>query len=348
MQSGDYAAAEQHNRAIVKLRPQMAEAEMNLGLSCFLQKKYEEAIRAFEAGLRLKPAMVNARLFLGISHFNLDRPAAALASLQRYAAERPDDFQGQYYLALSQLALDQFKQAEQTLGAARKIEPRNVDVLYHLAQVYLGQAKKNPSRRDALGRSYQEAIMAIEAIDPNSFRLAQLRAGYYELQGKKAEAIRELESIFQHDPKARGLHYTLGCLYTEARQYEKAREQFEAELQLDGPYPRTYFQLGHVYVALEKPGEALPFLQKALKIEPQSGGLIWVDIGRAYRLMNQPDRSAAAFEKAIELGQATSSVYYQLAAAAKKAGMLERSREALAASQRLRSEEGKPKTSVVE
>lgn len=339
MRSGDYAVAEQQDRIILRLQPQMAEAEMNLGLACFLQKKYEDAIQAFEAGLKLKPDMANADLFLGISRFQLNQVPRAIPLLEKYAAQHPDDFQGQYYLGLSYLALERYTEAGRALAAAHHIDARNVDALYHLSQVYLGEARKNPRNKDFLERSFQETIDEIAAIDPNSFRLAQIRAAVYEADGKKADAIRELETLFQHDPKARGLHYTLGCLYIEQRQYEKAREQFEKELQLGSPYPRTYLQLGHVFVELNKPAQALPLLDKSLKIDPDSSGVVWADIGRAYRFMNQPAKAAEAYEKAIALGQKTSSVYYQLAMVTKKTGDVARSREALAMSQRLRSEE---------
>ncbi len=171
--------------------------------------------------------------------------------------------------------------------------------------------------------------MQIGDLDPGSFRIAQLRAGYFEATGAKAEAIGELESLLRRDPGVRGLHYTLGCLYSEGRQYDKALEQFEKEMSLDAPYPRTYFQLGHVYVALEKPVQAMPLLQKAIRVEPESAGLVWVDIGKAYRLMNDPRNASVSFEKAITLGERNASVYYQLSMAARRAGDPQRSREAL-------------------
>ncbi len=343
MQSGDYAAAEQHNRAIVRLRPQMAEAQMNLGLSCYLQRKYEDAIHAFETGLRLKPDLWNAELFLGISRFNLNQVSAALPLFERYTAQRPTDLQGQYYLGLSYLALDQPSAAEKPLLAARGIDGQNIDVLYHLAECYLEQAKRKPEKRDELSKSFRSVLESIAAIDPNSFRLAQLHAGYYENEGKKTEAMQELERVLEHDPKVRGLHYTLGCLYMEELKYEKAREQFEAELLLSAPYPRTYLQLGHVYVATEHPAEALPLLNKALQFNRDDSGLAWVDLGRAYRMMDRPEQAERAYEKAISMGQRTASVYYQLAIVAKKVGDAEKSREALAMSQRLRSEEKQKK-----
>ncbi len=342
MSSGDYATAERHDRTIVQLQPQMAEAQMNLGLSCYLQRKYPEAISAFEQGLRLKPEMWNAELFLGISHFNLNQIAAALPLLQRYAGQRPKDLQGQYYLGLTYLALERYAQAESALIAARRIDDRNTDVLYHLGQSYLGQAKEDSSKRLTLSKDFQSVLESIAAIDPNSFRLAQLHAGYYENEGKSVEAEHELEKVLEHDPKARGLHYTLGCLYLEQMRYQAARKQFEAELLLSAPYPRTYLQLGHVYVASEQAREALPILTKAVNYDPASSGLAWIEIGKAYRMMNQPERAQHAYEKAIELGQRSASVYYQLALVARKTGDEARYREALAASQRLRSEEKQP------
>ncbi len=339
MQAGDYARAEQRYRAILRIHPDMPEAWVNLGLSCFLQRDYSAAIRAFDTALKRKPELANAKLFLGISHFKLNQASAALPSLRQYIAERPGDGEGQYYLGLTYLALEKYSDAEDTLLAARAIDPRNIDVLYHLTQSYLGQAKSDPARRDALARRYHDTVEEIAAIDPDSYRLGQLRAGFYEAEGKKADAIGELETLLRKNPKARGLHYTLGCLYTEAREYPKALAQFEDELKSDSPYPRTYLQLGHVYVVLEKPAVALPLLKKAMETEPAVSGLAWVDIGRAYRLENRADQAVAAFEKAIALGQGKASVYYQLGIEAKKSGNLQRSREALEISQRLRREE---------
>lgn len=342
MQAGDFASAEKRNRDILRLRPKLAEAKMNLGLSLYLQKKYEEAIHTFKEAVALNSGMVTASLFIGICEFNLNRPGQALPVLRSYTRRNPEDLQGQYFLGLTHLALDQFPEAQQALIQAHSIEARNVDVLYHLAQSYLGQARKEPARLGVLSGRYEDTVKKIAAIDPDSFRIAQLRAGYLEATGKREEAIAELETLLRHDPKVRGLHYTLGCLYTERRQYDKALQQFDSEMSLDVPYPRTYLQLGHVYLALDKPADALPFLEKAIQVEPEDAGTAWIDIGRAYRSLNDAKKAASSFERAIALGERNASVYYQLSMAARSAGDSKRSREALQISQRLRSEE-KPK-----
>lgn len=339
MAAGSYASAEEHYRAIARLRPEMAEAQVNLGLSCFLQKKYEAANQAFDSGLKLNPELVNARLFAGISRFDLNRPASAIPYLSRYTEAKPDDIQGQYYLGLAYLELEKYGDAQRALKAASKIDPRNVDVLYHLAQSYLGEARKDASQRKAMANGYEETLDQIAAIDPNSYRLAQIRAGLSELEGNKAEAIRQLEELLKNDPKTSGIHYALGCLYTEARQYDKALGQFQAEMNLERPFPRTYLQLGHVYIALEKPKEALPMFHRALEVDPASAGLVWVDIAHAYRSLDEPGKSIEAYEKAIQLGQRGASIYYQLALMQKKAGHGDDARRNLEISRKLRSED---------
>lgn len=336
---GNYAVAESHYRALLKLQPAMAEARTNLGLSCYLQKKYGEAAQEFAAGLKLKPAMSNAWLFLGLSQFHLNRPADAVKSLDLYVSRRPGDFQGLYYLGLSHLALEQYAAAEKALLRAQAADPKSIDALYHLAQVYLGQARRNPGSADRIWPAYQRATESIAALDPGSFRIAQLRAGFYEATGKKAEAITELETLLANDPKVRGLHYTLGCLYLEAVQYEKAADQFRMELQLDSPYPRTYLQLGHAYVAMNKPDQALPLLQQAAGVSPDDLGAAWVDIARAYRALNQFSEATRAYQKAIEFGKRDSSVYYQLAMSARRAGLADVAQRALKESERLKTQQ---------
>ncbi len=102
-------------------------------------------------------------------------------------------------------------------------------------------------------------------------------------------------------------------------------------------------QLGHTYIALEKPDQAIESLETAAKVTPENAGAAWVEIGRAYRQLDRPAAALAAYEKGVALGERTSAVYYQLSLEARRVGDLTRAREALAMSQQLRDEEKKPR-----
>lgn len=338
MRRGDYAAAEQHNRALLELAPQLAEAHINLGLSCFAQRKYAEAVKAFEEGLKLKPELGNGLLFLGISWFNLNRLEEAIPALEKYSAARADDLQGHYYLGLSLMGLERFRAAVTPLSRATQIDPLNIDVLYHLAAAYLGQAREPASNRDLLRRQYEAILQKIVSVDPKSHRIAQLRAGYYQANGESLKARDELERLVARNPKIRGIHYTLGCMYLESREYEKASEQFQAELLLDAPHARTYLQLAHALIELGGPSRALPLLEQARQAEPSSG-VPWVETARAYRALNRPHKAAEAYQKAIDLGERKANVYYQLAIAYRSIGKTKESDEAFRLSRELRGEE---------
>ena len=338
MRSGDYAAAERYNAAIVKLSPQTAEAHINLGLSRFALKKYGDAAEAFEVGLRIRPDLHNGRLFLGISEFNLNRIEKAAATLEKFRAARPDDFQGHYYLGLCMIALERFREAEISLLQARRVEPRNAEALYHLASAYLGLARQENANRDVLRTRYEAAVREIETVDPRSYRIPQLRAAYYQANGEPIKAREELERLLAGSPKIRGLHYTLGCIYVESREYENARQQFEAELRLDAPYPRTHLQLAHTFIELGQPDRAVPLLEIAKQAEPSSG-VVWVEVGRAQKALDRHDLAAAAFQRAIDAGERKSSVYYQLAMELRRSGKAAESAAALRQSQQLRSQE---------
>ena len=327
LNAGNYAAAERDYRLIVAAYPQMGEAYTNLGISCFLQKKYQEATVTLQKGLKLKPEMASAWLFLGISRFDLHEPDKALPPLQHYTAMNPGDAEGHYYLGLSFMSLDRYGEAAEALLDARKIDPKNTDILYHLAESYLHLTDIKGADQDKLRTAIQQTVGEIAAVEPNSIRLHQLQAGYFEATGESEKAIRELEEAVKTRPNVEGVYYTLGCYYLKAFRYDEALEQFNAELALDSPFPRTYLQMGHTYTDQHQPQKALSLLEKAIQTEPDSG-VPWVEMGRAYLMLGQFDKAVSALEKGIKLGDQKASTYFILSNAYRKMGKLDLANQA--------------------
>src|SRR5207244_5838714 len=113
---------------------------------------------------------------------------------------------------ISLLSLERYQEAAQELLEAKKIDPRNTDVLYHLAQCYLHLAQSMGEDVKNLRAALERTLGEIAAIDPASVRLHQLQAGSYEADGDSDKAIRELEEAVKSRPRVQGLCYTLGCL----------------------------------------------------------------------------------------------------------------------------------------
>jgi len=328
LEAGNYAAAERDYRLVVAAYPRMGEVYTNLGICYFLQKKYQEAAETFQQGLKLKPEMANAWLLLGMSQFHLNEPSKAIPSLRQYTSMNPADAEGHYYLGICLLSLDRDQEAAQALGKAREIDPKNTDVLYHLAECYVHSAQVKGGDLNSLQAAFQRTVAEIAAIDPNSVRLHQLLAGYYEAMGDSNKAQSELEEMIKTHPHVQGVYYTLGCFYLKQYHYDQALDQFKAELALDSPNPRTYLQIGRTYTDMREPEKALPFLEQAIRMEPDQT-TPWVQMGRTHLRMNEFDKAASALEKAIQLGDRSASTYFLLSNAYRGMGKLDLAQQAV-------------------
>jgi hypothetical protein len=81
------------------------------------------------------------------------------------------------------------------MTSAKQIEPRNVDLLNHLARSYLLQAESEKARDkkagvSRLGIACEQTAREVTSIDRKWFRMRQLRAGYDEANREESKASR--------------------------------------------------------------------------------------------------------------------------------------------------------------
>ncbi len=70
---------------VVKLRPDYADAFVNLGVLYSMQNKFDQAEQAYEEAIRLKPTMAEAYYNLGVFYeFHLKDTVRALATYKKY------------------------------------------------------------------------------------------------------------------------------------------------------------------------------------------------------------------------------------------------------------------------
>src|ERR1700686_436181 len=84
--AGDLATAAQKYEAIVRLRPEMAEAHANLGNIYYQQGKPDRAKASYQKAVQLKPDLAGPYFFLGVIAFGERDFPPALRFLQRAAA----------------------------------------------------------------------------------------------------------------------------------------------------------------------------------------------------------------------------------------------------------------------
>jgi len=87
---GRLAEAVQHYREVVRIRPDLATAQVNLGLALEQQGDVEGALRCFERAIELDPATANAWSNIGVILGRRGRPEEAAQKLERALELAPD------------------------------------------------------------------------------------------------------------------------------------------------------------------------------------------------------------------------------------------------------------------
>lgn len=155
--AGDLATATSKYEAIVRLRPQMAEAYANLGNLYYQQGLPTRAKPVYQKAIQLKPDLAGPHFFLGVMAFSARDYSAALKSLQRAQQLQPENPLIPAYLGYTQYGRSAFHEAAGELEKAAALDRSDIDVLYHLGKAYSHLAQ---AAFDKLNRAFPKSAFA--------------------------------------------------------------------------------------------------------------------------------------------------------------------------------------------
>jgi predicted Zn-dependent protease len=121
---------------LVRAFPSNPGLLLNLCIAEFKARRYHDAIEHARAALKLKPDLAPANLFLGGSYLELGDPAKALDPLRKALAAMPNDPNAHLMLAEALLACRSDEEALQEFRKSSDLLPQNPKVWYGLGQVY--------------------------------------------------------------------------------------------------------------------------------------------------------------------------------------------------------------------
>lgn len=220
---------------------------------------------------------------------------------------------------LTGLALTRCRIAEQRWTDAANVLaqletefPKNPDVLYEAARLHL--------------KAWNGAVERMFEGAPASFRVNQLSAEIFEIQGRYDEAVGEYRKALAKSPKTLNLHYRLGRALLarshEPAALEEARKEFAAELELN-PYDAVaYYQIAQILEVQQKPSEAARALEKTVELDPNFPEALTA-LARYRSRSNEHAAAAKLLERAVELQPEAESSLYALMVAYRNAGRRE-------------------------
>lgn len=237
-------------------------------------------------------------------------------------------------LARCQIAAQQFDNAFEVLYRLKQLYPGDADVLYETARAQM--------------KAWNEVVREMFEKTPASFRVNQLSAEIFEIQGKYSEAIAEYRKAIEKAPNTLNLHYRLArALLMESHEpaaLEAARKEFEAELELNANDAVAHYQIAQILEAQQKSTEALPSLERAVELDPEFPEAL-IALGRARLAAGRHDDAIALLEKAVQLAPQSESAHYTLMLAYRNAGRRE---DAQRQSQRLNELQKSPEGEFTE
>ena len=155
------------------------------------------------------------------------------------------------------------------------------------------------------------AYLSLYGVDPDSYRLHQLMGDLDAAKGNDGKAIEEYRLAIALKPSLPNLHYSLGHLLWKDLKVKEAREEFEAELGLNPRHAGALNELGDIYLLEHQPDKAVPYLTRALGVDPTNPD-IHRDLGTAYSELRDYLKAEAQFKLAVS-NDYDGSVHYKLA-----------------------------------
>jgi len=318
-----YDEAEIAYEKLRELEPGMAEIHANLGLIYFQEGKFEQAVPALRQALKLKPGLAKTDSLLAMSLSELGHYHEALPGLEK-GFRRSNDPETKrmcgLHLERAYTGLQQHSKAVETALELDKLYPDDPEVLYHSGRIYgnfayltmekLSKVAPNSSwRHQAMAEAYESQGNGI-AIDEyrEVLKLDPRRSGIHYRLGRAllaraqqtnsaedaTEALKEFQKELEIDSSNANAAYEIGEAYRKAGQLDEAQKFFELALKYYPDFEEAHLALAAALIAVRKPEQALPHLQKATALEADDE-VAWYRLAQVQKVL----RNEAEQQKAL-------------------------------------------------
>jgi tetratricopeptide (TPR) repeat protein len=243
--------------------PEKAKAQHVARGQAFLKdKRFQEAILEFRSALQIDDKLADA-------HWGL---ANAFEGLQRY-----------------QEALDEMRQTAE-------LDPNNFDVRVKLGNYYLVSAEQSPA---AVGEAERLAKQILEK-DPNHVEAHVLMGSVLFAQGKKQEALAELNHAVELNPQRVETYLSVARFYVQTNDIAGAEAIYQRAISVSSNSAMAHYEYGKFLVGAQRLNEAEAEFQRAVQVEPQNRDAQFI-LASFYLVNRQLDKAEAAYTSLAEL-----------------------------------------------
>jgi len=270
---GDVKAQEEAaSMAVSKPNQFLAESNILLADALHRQRKYDQAIAAYQKVLAADPGNVQTYRSMGDIYRAQSKFPLAIDITRQAIRRWPLD--GNLFTDISwYYSLNgDHKEAVETAQSAVKLLP----------DLYMGYTNLCRAHNDL--EQFQSAVTACNnalRLNPNDGETYFYLGRAYRKLNRTADANRAFDravpglvKFTQDNPDYSDGFYLLGNAYSENGNFEKALEAYRTCLSLNPKFARAWFNSGSIYVHLNKKPEALAQYQSLLPLSPDYASLL--------------------------------------------------------------------------
>jgi tetratricopeptide (TPR) repeat protein len=233
------------------------------GQAAFEAHRYTDAAPLFAQAAKEQPQS-DALLFEGKSLTNLERFGEADVALREYAAQHPDSSDALYMLGFVLNREDKPADSLKTYTRAAQLSTPKSDDLKVVALDYV------------LLNDYPDAIRWMRqavVFDPRNEQAWYGLGRCYYTQSEFKEAGEAFEKAVALDPRDVQAEENLGLAYEMGNRPQEAERAYKAAIAMSDGAAKTdqwpYLDYGSFLLEHDRPAEAAPVLERAVKAAPQ-------------------------------------------------------------------------------
>jgi tetratricopeptide (TPR) repeat protein len=259
-QRGDYSTAIEDYQKLLKLRPKMVEARVNLGAALAHSGQFDEAIAQYRLALPDVPDKDAVHMNIGLAYYKKGDLADAIREFKIVQTSQPLDPQLAILLGDSEVRSGKGADAVAMLTPLEVENTGNPDFEYVMGTALVAAG----NRRDGVAR-LEKVAQTTNSAD------AYFLAGSINMDLNEFEHARnDLEAAFRLNPKLPRINTLVGKARDRTGDQSGAEPAFRAALAIDPNDFDANLYLGAILLKRRAVDEAKPYLDKAVELNPTS------------------------------------------------------------------------------
>ena len=332
---GKNSEAVQSYLQTLRIKPDLWEAELNVGILLAGEQDLHRALFHLERAQILNPKSFTASFFTAKVQAQLEKSVEAEKMFSKaLELTRSTDEKFDVYAALGAFYVKQknYTKAEQAFLQARELQRDTEKMDFELAKLYydsrqstkaqtlmqsldsshskdpvvyglIGRLLAESKDNDGAAKAFERAIQ----VEPNPSRRQEyylLLADIYQDSGRADEAIKRLTELVvtANSPE---VHFRIGLLRLHKRELDDARLEFLQVIKMKPDYAEAYSNLGAVCMLQENYPDAIAALSRFKEAKPGVPGTYFY-LGVAYDKLGDYSNALANYGKFLELGKGQS------------------------------------------